>query len=227
MLHFHRFEYCDLSIQRHPLAHRHRQLHQTSGHGRAHCDKAVIREVLNERSGAWAYRVCVWRCWLGSRAGANCCGGRQKFFQVRFREARVDPLVGELGSHRQCAQQQQIGGHAIDAAFFKRAPRTAHRIRKGRRARMDDELGQQGVVARRRRGAIEAMRIDANTGSRWQVEALQRSAGRPYVALRVQRFGIDAPLHRKAPRTGRILRVQAERGKCLASCNADLQLHQV
>ena len=71
------------------------------------------------------------------------------------------------------------------------------------------------------------MRVDAHARTGGQVEARQRAAGRPRVALRIERLGVDAPLHREPAAAARAARIEAKSAQGLPGSDADLQLHQV
>ena len=92
---------------------------------------------------------------------------------------------------------------------------------------MHHEFGEQRVVVRRGPRTRDAVRVDADARPGRQVEALERAAGWPRMALRIQRFGIDAPLDREPARPDRLVRIKAERGQRRAGSHGDLQLHQV
>ena len=124
-------------------------------------------------------------------------------------------------------QQREVGGYTVDAALGQCALRAAQRIGKTRAARVHDELGQQRVVVRRRRGARCAVRVHAHSGACGQVKAAERAAAWGGVALRVQRFGVDAPLNRKAQHGGRCGRVETDVPQPAARRQRDLRLHQV
>ncbi|MNV07893.1 hypothetical protein D3C71_983470 [compost metagenome] len=71
------------------------------------------------------------------------------------------------------------------------------------------------------------MRVDAHAGAGRQVEARERAARGARVALRVERLGVDAPLHREAALRCRTSGLHAERVQRVARSHGDLQLHEV
>ncbi len=146
---------------------------------------------------------------------------------VRFEPAGVQRLrlhVRRLGEH---AQQRQVRRQPLDPAFGERPLRAPQHPREvGRRVR-DDELGEQRVVVRRRRRAAEGMRVDAHARPARQVAAGDPARRRPRPARGVERFGVDAPLHRMAARPRRRLRVEADRAQRRAARDRELRLHEV
>ena len=71
------------------------------------------------------------------------------------------------------------------------------------------------------------MRVHAHAWACGQIETVQRAAAGGGVALRVQRFGVDAPLNRKAQHGGRCGRVETDVPQPAARRQRNLRLHQV
>lgn len=87
--------------------------------------------------------------------------------------------------------QRQVGGDAFDAHFAKRAPHAHDRLLA--RRRMDDELGDQGIVMRRNAITRRHMGIDPHAGAARQVKMGDEAwAGNEVVRV----LGIDAALDR-------------------------------
>ena len=80
--------------------------------------------------------------------------------------------------------------------FGQRALRAAQRRRKV--WPVHDQLGQQAVVMRRRRHACLRMCVHAHTGAAGPGQMRDAAAGGQRMALRIQRFGVDAPLDGEA-----------------------------
>jgi hypothetical protein len=219
VLHLHGLEHAELRAGGQHVAHRDFELHEARGHRRL--DGELVRFVIGNRGLGDRRR----RCLLGLLVERGRC--RQQVAQVRLHEARVHRLRRELGPCRDGAQQRQVGGDALDAAFAERAQRAAQRVLEARRRRLHDELGEQRVVVRRRRQARVAVRVDAHAGAARQVEARERAARRPRVALRIERLGVDAPLQREAALRRGAIGVHAELGQRLSRGHGDLQLHEV
>ena len=69
--------------------------------------------------------------------------------------------------------------------------------------------------------------VSTRTPARQAGQSASAPAARHCAALRVQRFGVDAPLHGKALHRRRRGRVQAQVVQALACRQLDLRLHQV
>ena len=69
------------------------------------------------------------------------------------------------------------------------------------------------------------MGVDPHARTSGQVEPRKRAAAGAGPALRVQRLGVDAPLHGKAPLWHRRRWVQAQVSQAVPGSNANLQLH--
>ena len=147
--------------------------------------------------------------------------------QDLLQPARVHRLSLHLGPQGQGLQQRQVGGQAHDAAVGQRAPGAAQHIFEMRRVAVHDELGQQGVVVRRRTAPLLRMTVQAYARTLRPVQFGNAAAAGAGVALGIQGFGIDAPLHGIAARPGRGIHIQAQVGEMLARRNADLGLHQI
>ncbi|MCY1555265.1 hypothetical protein D9M68_919060 [compost metagenome] len=117
----------------------------------------------------------------------------QQALQLAFDKPRVDPVGCYLRQAQQVLQQVPVACHAFQAELAQRAIGAAQR---GRIVRgMDDQLGQQRVVAGVDRVAAVAVAIHPQTGAAGWLVGAEDAAGGAGAAVAVHAFQVDAQLH--------------------------------
>ena len=120
----------------------------------------------------------------------------------------------------------QIGRHPLDATSGKCAAGAPCSLGEAAR-RMNDQLGQQGVVIGRRRTAVKAMGVHPDARATGQVKARHGTPRRSGVSVGACGLGVDPPLDRATLHGRRIGGIKAQIPQSQAGRNADLELNQI
>jgi len=148
---------------------------------------------------------------------------RQQLRQMPFDKAGVDLVARHLRQAQQVLQQVQIAGHAFKAEFAQGAIGAAQRGRIA--GGMDDELGQQRVIAGVRSVPGITVTVHPQAGAAGRLVGTERAQGRSGAAVRSHAFQVDTQLQCTALRLRRLQQVQIGQG--VARGQPDLRLHQI
>ena len=128
-----------------------------------------------------------------------------------------DVGVGEDG-----AEEAGVGGDAADVDLGERPVEVAEGVAEVALPLVDDDLGQQRVVARALLGAGAGRGVDPDAGAAGEGERGDRAGGRDEGAVGGDGLGVDAGLDRPAERS-RCAVGEAEVGEGRAGGDAQLQ----
>ncbi|MDT4831994.1 hypothetical protein FQZ97_655290 [compost metagenome] len=215
-LHLHRLQHGHRLASGHGIAHLHVQAHQY----------ALARRMQRHAAGRRLDLAGPGRAGVGRGGEEQVRMGRllrcQQLADLPFDEAGVH-TVREFRPAQQVLQEVDIARHPLQAEFAEGAVGAAQG--GGKVFALDDQLGQQRVVAGAGLVARVAVTVDADAcAAGWFIGA-DHSTGRAGAAIGLHAFQVDPQLHGEAARSHRFQ--QAKVGQAGAARQAQLRLHQV
>jgi hypothetical protein len=217
--HLHRFDHGDGLALGDGIAGRDIQAHQHPRTGRGQRDAAGRRlaDALGLRCGAGMAEESV---------RVSVVLGTEQRRQVLFDVAGGDLVVRYRALAQQVEQQRDVACHALQAEFAQGAVGALHQLWVTAVA-MDDQLGQQRIVAGAVAVAGVAVAVHAQAGTAGRFVGAQGAAGQVRCAIAGEAFQVDPQLQGVAARRGNLRLGEVQFGEAGAASDAQLRLYQV